>query len=496
MQIITVVFVHGWSVTNLNNYGSLPERLRMEGLKNNVDIQVKDIFLGRYISFHDEVRLPDISRAFNTALADQLSNVSRYVCITHSTGAPVIRDWWNRYCKDKASKCSMSHLIMLAPANFGSALAQLGKGTLSRLSSWWNNVEPGQGVLDWLELGSGEAWDLNLEWILYGSKQIGPSTYFPFVLTGQSIDRKAYDALNSYTGETGSDGVVRVAAANLQATYIRLDQPRPVKDAKGKLVTADLKLAKSQNAPSVPFRIISKKAHSGKEMGIMFSVGLNDEKSMETVNAILECIRVKTKKDYDALNNKFKRETTEVQAKEKVEPEKRLLLSDRYFIHDRYTMIIFRVTDSAGYPINDYDLLLTAGPENDPNHLPEGFFVDRQQNKSNKNTVTYFLNYDILEGDAEIPDPKNPQKPIREKTDGIDMLGIRIMPRPDVGFVKYIPCKYVATKKLFNQALNPNSTTMIDIVMQRVVDKEVFRIEALLKEKDFSGTDYSDEIVE
>ena len=146
MSSITIVFVHGWSVTNLNTYGNLPIRLRSEGVKNGIDIEVKEIFLGRYISFHDEIRLPDISRAFNTALADQLSDVSSFVCITHSTGGPVIRDWWNRYCKGKKSKCTMSHLIMLAPANFGSALAQLGKETLSRLKSWWSGVEPGQGV--------------------------------------------------------------------------------------------------------------------------------------------------------------------------------------------------------------------------------------------------------------------------------------------------------------------------------------------------------------
>ena len=48
----------------------------------------------------------------------------------------------------------MSHLIMLAPANYGSALAQLGKQRLSRIKSWFEGVEPGQGVLDWLELGS------------------------------------------------------------------------------------------------------------------------------------------------------------------------------------------------------------------------------------------------------------------------------------------------------------------------------------------------------
>ena len=84
----------------------------------------------------------------------------------------------------------------------------------------WSRTRTGC-FLDWLILGSVEAWELNLDWILNGGRQIGTSGFFPFVLTGQSIDRKLYDILNSYTGESGSDGVVRVASANLNATYIK-----------------------------------------------------------------------------------------------------------------------------------------------------------------------------------------------------------------------------------------------------------------------------------
>jgi hypothetical protein len=234
---VVVVFVHGWSVTNTDTYGGLPVRLRREATAAGIDIQVKEIFLGRYISFRDEVRIGDISRAFRTAVADKLSNVlkdgTRFVCITHSTGGPVIRDWWHRYYETvpRSGMCPMSHLIMLAPANYGSALAQLGKGRLSRMKSWFGGVEPGQGVLDWLELGSESAWDLNLAWIRSDGSQISSKGVFPFVLTGQTIDRAFYDNLNSYTGEIGSDGVVRVAAANLEGRYIQLVQQAPKKKA-------------------------------------------------------------------------------------------------------------------------------------------------------------------------------------------------------------------------------------------------------------------------
>ena len=219
----TVVFVHGWSVTHTDTYGQLPTRLINEAGGHNLRIRTKEIHLGRYISFHDEVRVKDVARAFEAAVREQLGTLlksgKRFVCVTHSTGGPVVREWWRRYYQGPGTPtCPMSHLIMLAPANYGSALAILGKGKLSRLSSWWSGIEPGQGVLDWLALGSEPAWTLNMDWIESESQHIGPKAVFPFVVTGQSIDRKFYDNLNTYTGELGSDGVVRVAAANRMAT--------------------------------------------------------------------------------------------------------------------------------------------------------------------------------------------------------------------------------------------------------------------------------------
>src|SRR5882757_9983953 len=150
---INLVFVHGWSVTNLNTYGQLPLRLRAEFAGRGADTTIHEIWLGQYISFHDEVQLSDISRAFQAAVDEQLKDIltagEKFVCITHSTGGPVIRDWWARFWKGNGIPCPMIDLVLLVPANFGSELAQLGKGTISRLKSWAGGLEPGQGVLDW-----------------------------------------------------------------------------------------------------------------------------------------------------------------------------------------------------------------------------------------------------------------------------------------------------------------------------------------------------------
>lgn len=503
----TIVFVHGWSVTNLNTYGELPLRLRNEAAKNGIEIQVEEIFLGRYISFHDEVRLTDISRAFKTAVQEQLGDKlkigSRFICITHSTGGPALRDWWNRYYNGKTEICPMSHLIMLAPANYGSALAKLGKGKLSRLKSWFEGVEPGQGVLDWLSLGSREAFELNVNWIQNGKNAIGTNGIFPFVITGQDIDRKLYDHLNTYTGETGSDGVVRVAAANLQGRYIKLVQGKPFKNAKGKLESPDLEEREFSEAIKTPLRVVTKKSHSGDLMGIMKSVKAEaiQDSSSETIKAILDCIKTQTLEQYNAICKQFDAETKAVQENSRLEKENNIFTSQRYFIHDRYSMVIFRVRDSEGFAVTDYDLILTAGEKNDPDHLPEGFFADRQRNDRNPETLAFYFNYDVMNGMALLKDEKGEE--VRPALPGAEMLGFVIRPRPDSGFVQYVSCGIKANRELLNKVIQPNSTTLIDIVLYRAVDKEVFRLEKLIgnampseEDGNFKKKKPSDEIID
>jgi hypothetical protein len=471
LKKITVVFVHGYSVTDLNTYGGLPLRLKAEGAGLSYDVNIEEIFLGQYISFQDEIKLDDISLAFESAVNDQLDhllkNNERFICITHSTGGPVIRNWWSGYYYGTTRICPMSHLIMLAPANFGSTLAQLGKGRISRLKSWLEGVEPGQGVLNWLELGSQSAWELNKEWIFGDDAMIGPKGMFPFVLTGQSIDRKFYDNLNSYTGELGSDGVIRAAAANLNSRYIKLVQGSKKSDSK------KLNLVEFRQSPGTAFRIIRGKAHSGEEMGIMASVkkDISDKRNAETVKAIYDCIRVTDKKEYDSLQKQFNDETIEVQKKELKETIKEKLFR-RTFIHSRYAMVVFRIRDSNGIPLSDFDLLFT-GPGNDPDHLPEGFFADRQQNRINRETVTYYFNYDAMTGKNIMGENLNPgnERP--------NLLGLEIRPRPVAGFIRYLPCKLEATVEYLEKVLQPNTTTLLDIVLQRNVDKQVFRLKKL-----------------
>jgi hypothetical protein len=480
MADIYLVFVHGWSVTDLSTYGELPLRLRIECSRKGIDVAVRDIWLGQYISFHDEVQVPDISRAFEAAVRSQLADLikggNRFVCITHSTGAPVVRDWWQRYYQQGVKPSPMSHLIMLAPANFGSALAQLGKSKLSQLKFFLQGVQPGQGVLDWLELGSAASWELNRDWILETSLPTkAPNGFYPFALIGQSIDRSFYDHLNKYTGELGSDGVVRSAAANLNATLITIRQTFTI-GGDGSAQPAPPAID-YKTAPTSAFRIVPGRSHSGTTMGIMNSVTTDpatDTGNQPTVDSILSCIQVTNDQQYADLCTSFAAATDEVQKEERLELLGKgiFALNDRYFIHDRFCMVIFRVSDSEGYPVTDYQLIFTAGEDENPNHLPEGFFADRQQNHLHPETVTYFVNYDILNGSAPVTDGDG--KVVRPAGTGIDRMGLIITARPDKGFVRYIPLQLSANEEFFRQIVKPNATILIDIQLERLVSNQVF----------------------
>ena len=137
-------------------------------------------------------------------------SIQSFSRITHSTGGPLVRHWVEHFYGATALANLLLKLqVMLAPANHGSSLAVLGNDRVGRIQAWFNGVDPGQRVLDWLSLGSVGQWQLNGNSLSYDYSTHG---FYPFVLTGQGIDRKFYDFLNNYHTEPGSDGVVRVTA--------------------------------------------------------------------------------------------------------------------------------------------------------------------------------------------------------------------------------------------------------------------------------------------
>jgi hypothetical protein len=344
-------------------------------------------------------------------------------------------------------------------------------------------------VLDWLELGSPESWELNREWIGQSADVVESSGVFPFVLTGQTIDRKLYDHIVSYSGEAGSDGVVRVAAANLNATYVRLEQ-EPWTLAGGKPEAPKLSTAERVAAPATAFKIVPGRAHSGSSIGIIRSVK-DDGEPHPTVEAVLRCFEVSTVAEYEALRQAFAAENPVTQDEERVEVARGLVMRGTTYITDRYSMVIFRVRDDRGGAISEFDLKLTATPATQPDRkptadlLPPGFFQDRQLNRRAPNTLTYFLDSDAMLG---APPAEHDGETMRPEMPGAAKLGFQVEPHLTSGLVHFLPAELQAAAEMLEQVVKPNQTTLVDIVLRRVVREGAFRLVTLGQRKD---TDFS-----
>jgi hypothetical protein len=318
----------------------------------------------------------------------------------------------------------------------------------------------------------------------------GNSPLFQFVLSGDAIDRKLYDHVNPYTGETGSDGVVRLAAANLNATHIVLEQPNTqhgeaLPSARKRLRT--LTHTSHRRSARTAFKILAGKSHSGESMGILRSVR-NDTGADATVEAILRCLKVGAASDYNALCSAFEFENAQHQEiANRLEIERVPVLPDRKYFHDPHAMVVFRLQDTQGVCTPDVNVLLTAGPANDPNQLPEDFLTDRQFNRRSGN-LTFYLNHATLTGCPAIPD---------NSADGIARAalvprppyGLRIVPREEDRFVEYWMAELPGDGRNLLSMIAPNETTIIDIRLTRVVREGVFRLTRQLGSRSFRDTD-------
>jgi len=457
-----VIFVHGWSVTDTGTYAYLPQAIAKQGTNQGLALDIKEIWLGRYISFDDEVSIGDVTRAFEQAMRDEVPGYGtpghKFSCITHSTGGPVVREWMERYWgADNLSACPLEHLVMLAPANHGSPLAKLGKKRVGRIKAWFQGMEPGERILQWLSLGSEYQIELAERYLDYKPVENG---FFPFVLTGQTIDKKFYNFVDKYLVEPGSDGVVRVAGANMNYSMVRLTETNDIiqinKDFDDEIDIDANKLDVDggirRPEPSA-LGVVANTSHSGRDKGIMGAVR-NAKSKRAQVGAILNCLKVDDAQSY---NNQIDALNQMTQKTQGAKPQ--------------FVNLVFSIKDDQGDPINDYDLFLLGGPKHIPSALTKGFFQDRQQNTESPNHLVYYINH-----------TKIVQK---------ELTGFRVVARPaqsqerdengnppkDGPLVYYHPVEYRSDGVNLNEVLQPNETLYIEIVLKRRVDKNVFRLD-------------------
>lgn len=214
-----VAIVHGWSDTSKSFHN-----LRQFLIDNH--FAATQIWLGDYVSMDDDVRVEDVGKRMESVIrsAMETGKLTRpFDLIVHSTGGLVAREWIARYYPD-GKNCPVKRLIMLAPANFGSRLASLGKSMIGRVAKGWNNwFQTGKEMLLGLELASPYQWDLARRDLLdpsgVGEGPYGFGKVWPFVIVGS---RPYSSGLRQIVNESGSDGTVRCAAANMNAVGLTI----------------------------------------------------------------------------------------------------------------------------------------------------------------------------------------------------------------------------------------------------------------------------------
>lgn len=211
-----LLIIHGWS-DHATSFQHLAMILQQQ-LKQ--DIHLFD--LADYLSMDDEITFDDIVTAMEHAWHKHQLPTKPYSVdvIVHSTGGLVVRDWLSRNFTPET--CPIKHLVMLAPANFGSPLAHKGQAFIGRIIKGFSGekmFQVGEKILQGLELASPYTWELALQDRFGAQEFYGPGRILCTVLVGNT----GYTGISAAANENGSDGVVRIATANMNCAYLDAD---------------------------------------------------------------------------------------------------------------------------------------------------------------------------------------------------------------------------------------------------------------------------------
>jgi hypothetical protein len=522
-----ILLVHGYSAESAHNdpadvvriFGQLPD-----GLKRIFPAPpVLDVNISRYISLDDGVDLEDITLAFDRVLKNNFSQLHSdgFNAIIHSTGALVLRNWIRR-CSPRPSPCR--RIIHLAGANLGSGWAHLGETLLAK---WLRYIgeggsERGMAVLDGLELGSNWAWELHRYFLQHGNTMLADYHVMEFSIIGSQPPPKNMIVPFRYGKEDGSDGVLRVAASNLNHHYIRIglavapenvdwdkavEFSRRTVDASAAGDVADFSVpddifageyytlleenlpgepplnvtAAAAPRPVVPFAIPYCCAHSTEEMGIV-SGRRPREKVLELIRNALTC---PDEAAYAELVESFKQHTDETYGKvggsdhvgglqDLFEGARRLVtdfIASPEAQYDRHAQVSVRVRDQHGKPITDCSIHFNSFGGNtrpSPGVLINQLFEDTHQNKSSPDTTTFYLRLEAWNGTNWVDR--------LAQVNGVDLEIDCIDPKTER--IVFVPMRMRLTGAMLSRYLKPHRATLIDVELLRLPARETFSMYA------------------
>lgn len=318
------------------------------------------IWLADYISLDDDVRIEDVAKRMHEVLQEEIASgqlKTPFDMIVHSTGGLVARQWIVSYYPD-GNGCPLQRLVMLAPANFGSRLASLGQSFLGRVIKGWRNwFHTGKEMLRALELASVFQWQLAQQDLFIPQGQAeAPSPYGidriqPFVIIGT---HPYPDLLRQIVNENGSDGTVRVPAANLNVRGITIDF------AKNESEPVQTEWQSRHGPMVIPFAVLPDRHHGS----IIDPMGASDVGASQPIHdqlgqLILAALSNNSQQQYQQLADEWKQISEKTASLVTDDALRNTTFPGTDIEPDcfhQHFLVIVRVVDDHGLEVGDYFL--------------------------------------------------------------------------------------------------------------------------------------------
>lgn len=234
-EAVITILLHGWN-DNLSDWKEIESHFASE-LRTMV-------FLFAYNSLDNRVSISSLAmelRAFILEKRDYYyaqktkvasfgtlrptknkTNELKINLLCYSTGGLIVREFLNKWYRTEFQGV-IDHLVMLAPANFGSPFAKFGKSSVGRMYVGQKKVgslfECGEELLTSLEPGSPFIWDLaHVDSLCAVDEQhFVPSQIKTTVIQGTAHYEKNLQSKVTRGDMKGTDGTVTISGASMRA---------------------------------------------------------------------------------------------------------------------------------------------------------------------------------------------------------------------------------------------------------------------------------------
>jgi hypothetical protein len=453
-----MLLVHGYS-DGSTSFTALRDFFRDHAGYDEVKMYFVD-----YTSMDDETTYRDLADKLDTDYRILFPD-ERIDVVCHSTGSLVVRAWLalhnerNRLRmgedENELPPCPVERLICFAPANFGSDLALLGQSFLSKFrTTFFNNhsqaedaFETGKVLLQGLEPASPFQWELSMYDLHDKHTYFSPDRpkhrrCYPFVLSAGTGYTGLQAKLIKQRAKPGTDGTVRIPGTSLNTRMCTLDFPDNA--------PPELYWYPEVKFPNIPFAVFAGFNHGSiinpEESAFFSDIGPG--------KMALEALKVSDDKTYETVSKQFEN-AMEANYNNMADDDKN---------KDRFQQFFFKVRDDVNLPVPDYyidfHIVLADGTTDEELTVTfdEYFQTSFYQHSVDSSCRVMLVNCARLEEFDKLLEGKKARLMIQ--VNGISSL-------PDVKYRPQTFEVYDPTKDYDIYFLYPNTTTLVDLVLNR-----------------------------